>query len=113
MSNILGGKITINNDEELKVERTLELKKQNEEIKLLKQKLEQHFEFEIIDYIVADIVEHEDYNHFCLMVSLATVNERISEENAIRLKNEIKEISSINSNYDKLNKDRIKGHFKV
>lgn len=101
MSNILGGKITINNDEELKVERTLELKKQNEEIKLLKQKLEQHFKFEIIDYIVADIVEHEDYNHFCLMVNLATVNERISEENATRLKAEIKEMYHIKNDYQK------------
>ena len=81
--------------------RILKLKQQCKEIKTLKQKLEQHFEFEIIDYIVADIVEHEDYKHFCLMINLAVVNDRLSEENATKLKAKIKEMYHIENDYQK------------
>ena len=81
--------------------RILKLKQQSNEIKTLKQMLEQHFDFEITDYIIADIVEHKDYKHFCLMINLATANDRLTKENASKLKNEIKEMYQIRSNYQK------------
>lgn len=74
---------------------------QKKEVQLLKSKLEQHFEFEIPTYIILDIVEHEDYEHFCLMINLAVVNNRLSEEQGQLLANEIKEMYNIQSVYDK------------
>ena len=82
-------------------------------LELLKQNLEEHFKFEIPKYIVMDMIDNEDYQHFCLMVNVAVINNRLSKEDGTVLKNEIKEIAGINSEYDKLDKDRIKEHFKV
>lgn len=79
----------------------IELERYNKEVQLLKSKLEQHFEFEIPTYIILDIVEHEDYEHFCLMINLAVVNNRLSEEQGQLLANEIKEMYNIQSVYDK------------
>ena len=86
--------------EELETKR-IELERYNKEVQLLKSKLEQHFEFEIPTYIILDIVEHEDYEHFCLMINLAFVNNRLSEEQGQLLANEIKEMYNIQSVYDK------------
>lgn len=86
--------------EEIKAKR-IELEKYNKEIQLLKSKLEQHFNFEIPTYIVLDIIEHEDYEHFCLMINLAVVNNRLSEVQGQILANEIKEMYNIQSVYDK------------
>ncbi len=83
------------------------------DLELLKQKLEEHFKFEIPKYLFMDMIDNEDYQHFCLMVNVAVVNDRLSKEDGTILKNEIKEIAGINSEYDKLDKDRIKEHFKV
>ena len=79
----------------------IELERYNKEVQLLKSKLEQHFEFEIPTYIILDIVEHEDYEHFCLMINLAVVNNRLSEEQGQILANEVKQMYNIQSVYDK------------
>ena len=86
--------------EELETKR-IELERYNKEVQLLKSKLEQHFEFEIPTYIILDIVEHEDYEHFCLMINLAVVNNRLSEEQGQILANEVKQMYNIQSVYDK------------
>lgn len=61
----------------------------------LKKLLEEYFKFEIPYYIALDIIEHETYHHICLMINLATVNERISRENAATLKQELKQLLDI------------------
>lgn len=85
--------------EEMKAKR-IKLEKYNEEIQLLKLKLEKHFEFEISTYIILDIIEHEDYLHFCLMINLAVVNNRLSKKQGQILANEIKEMYKRQSIYD-------------
>lgn len=73
-------------------ERIKEIEKCNIEFEELKEKLENYFNFEINDYIVSDILEGETYNHICLMINLAIVNNRISLENGIILKSELKKL---------------------
>ena len=46
------------------------------EYRLLKEKLEEHFNFEITDYIIDDILDYETYRHTCLMINLAVINNR-------------------------------------
>lgn len=87
-------------------------KKLQIEIRLQKQKviqeiLEKHFGFKIPNYIIDDIVVNETYHHICLMINLATVNERLSEENADRLKEGIKEVFSIKNSFDILKSEQI------
>lgn len=77
----------------------------NKELKELKEKLENYFKFEITDYIIGDILDCENYNHVCLMINLAVINNRISLENSITLKNKLKKLFQINDMFDKLNKD--------
>ena len=77
----------------------------NKEFKELKEKLENYFKFEITDYIIGDILDCENYNHVCLMINLAVINNRISLENSITLKNKLKKLFQINDMFDKLNKD--------
>ena len=77
------------------------------EFEILKRELENHFDFEIVDYIISDILEGENYNHVCLMINLAVLNNRISVENGNILKNKLKETFEINSIYDRLNKYKI------
>ena len=73
--------------------------------KEIKEKLENYFKFDIADYIVSDILECENYNHVCLMINLAVVNNRISLEDSIILKNGLKKLFKINSSFNKFNKD--------
>ena len=77
----------------------------NKESEELKEKLESYFNFEIADYIVSDILECENYNHVCLMINLAVVNNRISLENSITLKKGLKKLFKINNMFDKFDKD--------
>ena len=77
----------------------------NREFKDLKEKLETYFKFEITDYIISDILDCENYNHVCLMINLAVVNNRISLEDSIILKNGLKKLFKINSSFNKFNKD--------
>lgn len=75
------------------------------EFKELKERLENYFNFKIVDYIVSDILDCETYNHVCLMINLAVVSNRISLENSITLKNELKRLFQINDMFDKFDKD--------
>ena len=71
------------------------------EFKELKERLENYFNFKIVDYIVSDILDCETYNHVCLMINLAVVSNRISSENSITLKNGLKKLFQINNIFDK------------
>ena len=78
----------------------------NKEFEELKEKLENYFKFEIADYIVSDILDCETYNHVCLIINLAVVNNRISLENGTTLKSGLKKLFKINSSFDKFHKDK-------
>lgn len=78
------------------------LKREIDKCNEVKEKIGKLFLFEVPEYILLDIVEEEDYQHFCLMVNLAKVNNRITEKQADELKTRIKEILNIRSCYDKL-----------
>lgn len=81
-------------------EEMIQLEKQLQNIKQVQEQLEQYFDFEIPQYIAVDIAENETYNHICSMINLATVNERISKENAATLKEGIKELFNVKNKYD-------------
>ena len=94
----------------------IEKRKLQIEIRLQRQKviqetLEKYFGFKIPNYIIDDIVVNETYHHICLMINLATVNERLSTENADRLKEGIKEIFSIENSFDILKSEQILNEF--
>ena len=94
---------TINDVSEV-VEKIKKIEIRKKEFEELKGKLEKYFKFEIVDYIVSDILDCETYNHVCLMINLAVVNNRISLENGITLKNELKKLFKINDIFDKFDK---------
>ena len=94
---------TINDVQNLK-EIIKEIEIWNKEFEELKEKLEDYFKFEIANYIVSDILECETYNHVCLMINLAVVNNRISLENGTTLKNGLKKLFKINNMFDKFDK---------
>ncbi len=77
------------------------------QLKLIKHKLKSYFDFDIVDYIIDDILENEEYQHFCLMVNLAVVNRRMTEEQGETLKEGIKELFEIEKDTDKLDVDMI------
>ena len=83
-------------------QKKIQLEKKAKEIELLKQKLEKHFRFKIPRYVIMDIVENEDYKHFCLMINLAVINERLTKENVKIFKDGIKEMLQIQNEYSKL-----------
>lgn len=80
--------------------RKIQLEKRVQKSKSIKDILEKHFKFEIPNYIIDDIVENETYKHINLIINLATVNERLSNRNAEKLKEGIKEIFSIENDFD-------------
>ena len=75
------------------------------EYRLLKEKLEEHFNFEITDYIIDDILDYETYRHTCLMINLAVINNRISIDNGEILKAGLKIIFKIKNEYDRFNRN--------
>lgn len=75
------------------------------EYRLLKQKLEEHFNFEITDYIIDDILDYETYRHTCLMINLAVINNRISINDGEILKAGLKIIFEIKNDYDRFNRN--------
>ena len=75
------------------------------EYRLLKEKLEEHFNFEITDYIIDDILDYETYRHTCLMINLAVISNRISIENGEILKAGLKIIFKIKNKYDRFNRN--------
>ena len=86
------------------------VKKRNKEIKKLQKMLEGYFKFDIVDYIVTDIIDNEEFIHICSMIGLAKANNRITEENSQILVEGIKRIFRIKCNYDKLNKKILLGN---
>ena len=95
---------TINDVSEV-VEKIKKIEIRKTEFEELKGKLEKYFKFEIVDYIVSDILDCKTYNHVCLIINLAVVSNRISSENSITLKNGLKKLFKINNMFDKLDKD--------
>ena len=95
---------TINDVSEV-VEKIKKIEIRKKEFEEFKGNLEKYFKFEIVDYIVSDILDCETYNHVCLMINLAVVSNRISSENSITLKNGLKKLFQINNIFDKFNKD--------
>lgn len=75
------------------------------EYRLLKEKLEEHFNFEITDYIIDDILDYETYRHTCLMINLAVINNRISIDNGEILKAGLRIIFKIKNEYDIFNRN--------
>lgn len=75
------------------------------EYRLLKQKLEEHFNFEITDYIIDDILDYETYRHTCLMINLAVINNRISINDGEILKAGLRIIFEIKNDYDRFNRN--------
>ena len=75
------------------------------EYRLLKEKLEEHFNFEITDYIIDDILDYETYRHTCLMINLAVINNRISIDNGKILKAGLRIIFKIKNEYDRFNRN--------
>lgn len=103
MGNILT-KYTADDVEEAKGKiKRIEVRKK--EYRLLKEKLEEHFNFEITDYIIDDILDYETYRHTCLMINLAVINNRISIENGEILKAGLKIIFKIKNEYDRFNRN--------
>lgn len=74
------------------------------EFQLLKEKLEKHFNFDIVEYIIDDILDYETYYHTCLMINLAVVNNRMSIENGEILKAGLKILFKIQNNDDRFNR---------
>lgn len=52
----------------------------------LKEKLELQYKFEIPNYIVDEIINGNNYNNLCYLITLAVNNNRISKVNANILK---------------------------
>ena len=80
------------------------------EFKILKEKLEKHFNFEITEYIIEDILDYETYYHTCLMINLAVINNRLSAENGEKLKLELKNLFKINNVYDRFDRGVFMGN---
>ena len=80
------------------------------EFKILKEKLEKHFNFEITEYIIDDILNYETYYHTCLMINLAVINNRLSAENGEKLKLELKNLFKINNIYDRFDRGVFMGN---
>lgn len=75
------------------------------EYRLLKEKLEEHFNFKITDYIIDDILDYETYRHTCLMINLAVINNRISIDNGEILKAGLRTIFKTKNEYDRFNRN--------
>lgn len=71
----------------------------------IRNQLGSHFDFVIPDYVISDFIDNEDYHHFCLMVNMAVINNRLSKENGNTLKETIKKLLNITSSYEKLRVD--------
>lgn len=74
------------------------------EFNLLKEKLEKHFNFEITEYIIDDILDYETYHHTCLMINLAVVNNRMTVVDGEILKAGLKILFNIQSSNDRFDR---------
>ena len=85
-----------------------EIKEMNQRIELfekIRNKLSDYFDFTIPDYVISDFIDNEDYHHFCLMVNMAVVNNRLSKDDGNILKEKTKSLFNIKSSYEKLRAD--------
>lgn len=87
------------------------IQKRIKEFGILKEKLEKQFDFEIVDYIIYDILDEETYYHTCLMINLAVLNNRLSIENGEQLKQGLKDLFKINNSNDKIDKKIYIGNY--
>ena len=87
------------------------IQKRLKEFGILKEKLEKQFDFEIVDYIIYDILDEETYYHTCLMINLAVLNNRLSIENGEQLKQGLKDLFKINNSNDKIDKKIYIGNY--
>lgn len=80
--------LTINQYVEKIEVKIIKLKEEIERRKNLKEKImsKLNTEIQIPDYVMEDIIDGEDYNHICLMINIAAINNRISQEDAKKLK---------------------------
>ena len=83
-----------------KKEKLIELQNEVERRKVIREKIQSNFNFEVSAYILEDIIDNECFGHICLMINMAEQNNRISKENSIKLKEKLKNIYNINSIYD-------------
>ena len=74
------------------------------EFNLLKEKLEKHFNFEITEYIIDDILDYETYHHTCLMINLVVVNNRMTVVDGEILKAGLKILFNIQSSNDRFDR---------
>lgn len=80
------------------------LETRRKEFKILKEKLENEFGFEVVNYIIDDILDYETYHHVCLMVNMAIVNQRLSAEDGDKLKKGIKTLFKVQNDFDRIDK---------
>ena len=80
----------------------IRLKNEIERRKKLKEKIISMLNTEIPDYIIEDIIDGEDYRHICLMINVATINNRISREENQKLKEIILSKFEIKNMYDRI-----------
>ena len=52
----------------------------------LKVKIEKNYGFSIPDYIIDEILNGNNYNNLCMLLNLATISNRLSKENAKKIK---------------------------
>lgn len=82
----------------------IRLKNEIERRKILKEKIISmlNTEISIPDYVIEDIIDGEDYRHICLMINVATINNRISKEENKKLKEIILSKFEIKNMYDRI-----------
>ena len=82
----------------------IRLKNEIERRKILKEKIISmlNTEISIPDYVIEDIIDGEDYGHICLMINVATINNRISKEENKKLKEIILSKFEIKNMYDRI-----------
>ena len=78
------------------------IRRSKSKIDKIKNDLQKHINFEIPEYIIHDIAENEEFNHICLIINVAIVNNRLSSENGKYLKEKIKSLCDIQNDYDRV-----------
>lgn len=91
-----------NKDYSINEEKFEIIKRHIEKIDKIKNDLQKHINFEIPEYIIHDIAENEEFNHICLIINVAIVNNRLSSENGKYLKGKIKSLCNIQNDNDRV-----------
>jgi hypothetical protein len=69
----------------------------------LSNKLEKICGFRIIEYVIDEIYNEKTYKEVCIMIGVASINEKMSKDESKKLKEKIKEIFKIEKNEDRIN----------